>query len=54
MTRMPGRREARKLGTRQALQDAASRLFAERGYAETTVRDIAGAASSGTLPGRRT
>ena len=36
-----GRREANKLATRQALQKAADRLFAERGVAQTTVRDIA-------------
>jgi AcrR family transcriptional regulator len=36
-----GRREAHKLATRQALQRAADRLFAERGVAQTTVRDIA-------------
>jgi len=36
-----GRREANKLATRQALQQAADRLFAERGVAQTTVRDIA-------------
>jgi AcrR family transcriptional regulator len=39
-----GRREANKRATRQALQEAADRLFAERGYAATTVRDIAAAA----------
>jgi AcrR family transcriptional regulator len=39
-----GRREAHKQATRQALQQAADRLFAERGYAATTVRDIAEAA----------
>lgn len=37
----PGRREQRKRATRQALQAAADRLFAERGYDATTVRDIA-------------
>lgn len=35
-----GRREAHKLATRQALQQAADRLFAERGVTQTTVRDI--------------
>ena len=30
-----------KIPTRQAIWDAASRLFAERGYAATSVRDIA-------------
>ncbi len=44
MMTTPGRREASKLATRQALQEAADRLFAEGGFAETTVRDIAAAA----------
>ena len=44
MVQTLGRREAHKQATRQALQQAADRLFAERGYAATTVRDIAGAA----------
>ena len=44
MTVTTGRREANKRATRQALQQAADRLFAEQGYAETTVRDIAAAA----------
>lgn len=39
-----GRREAHKLATRQALQEAADRLFAERGFEKTTVRDIVEAA----------
>jgi AcrR family transcriptional regulator len=39
-----GRREQRKRATRAALQAAADRLFAERGYDATTVRDIAQAA----------
>ncbi|WAZ21502.1 TetR/AcrR family transcriptional regulator [Streptomyces cinnabarinus] len=39
-----GRREAHKAATRKALQEAAHRLFEERGYAQTTVRDIAAAA----------
>lgn len=39
-----GKREAHKIATRQAIQEAADRLFAERGYAETTVRDVADAA----------
>ncbi|MEV6032978.1 TetR family transcriptional regulator [Nonomuraea sp. NPDC052116] len=38
-----GRRELHKRATRQALQEAATRMFEERGYAETTVRDIADA-----------
>jgi AcrR family transcriptional regulator len=39
-----GRREAHKQATRQALQQAADRLFAEQGYAATTVRGVAEAA----------
>jgi AcrR family transcriptional regulator len=39
-----GRREASKRATRAALQRAADRLFAEQGYAATTVREIADAA----------
>ncbi|MFB4279769.1 TetR family transcriptional regulator [Nonomuraea sp. MTCD27] len=36
-----GRREQHKEATRRALQEAATRMFEERGFAETTVRDIA-------------
>ena len=39
-----GRREANKARTRAAVLDAAQRLFAERGYRSTTVREIAEAA----------
>jgi AcrR family transcriptional regulator len=39
-----GWRQRKKLKTRRALADAATRLFAERGYEETTIADLAAAA----------
>src|SRR4029450_2937018 len=44
----PGRRERKKLATRQALQDAALRLVAERGLEQVTVEDISDAADVAT------
>ncbi|MFJ9371236.1 TetR/AcrR family transcriptional regulator [Nocardia sp. NPDC101769] len=41
MAKRVGRRELNKQATRQALLDAAKSLFAQRGYAATTVREIA-------------
>ncbi|MFK0294037.1 TetR/AcrR family transcriptional regulator [Streptomyces sp. NPDC090442] len=43
-----GRRERKKAATRQALADAALRLFAERGYDEVGIRDVAEAADVST------
>jgi AcrR family transcriptional regulator len=40
-TERPDRQERRKRRTRQAIQTAALELFAERGYRETTINDIA-------------
>ena len=44
VTQVVGRRELNKRATREALEQAAKQLFAERGFAATTVRDIADAA----------
>src|ERR1700761_2798286 len=43
-----GGRERKKAATRQAIADAALRLFLERGYDEVSIRDIADAADVST------
>ncbi|MEU4543465.1 TetR/AcrR family transcriptional regulator [Nonomuraea dietziae] len=43
-----GRRERKKAATRQAIADAALRLFLERGYGEVGIREIADAADVST------
>ncbi|MGW2173366.1 TetR family transcriptional regulator [Streptomyces sp. NPDC001705] len=43
----PGRREQNKQKTRKAIEEAAARLFEERGFAATTIRDVAQAAGVG-------
>src|SRR3712207_8221990 len=43
-----GRRERKKAATRQAIADAALRLFLERGYDRVSIRDIADAADVAT------
>jgi AcrR family transcriptional regulator len=47
-TQPPGRRERKKLATRQALMDAALRLVADRGLEQVTVEDISEAADVAT------
>lgn len=49
MTTPPtGRRERKKAATRQAIADAALRLFLEHGYDQVSIRDIADAADVST------
>lgn len=48
MVEEPGRRERKKQRTRQALVEAAVRLFERKGYEQTTVAEIAAAADLST------
>jgi AcrR family transcriptional regulator len=48
-TAPPDRRLRKRLATRQAISDAATRLFIERGFDQVTVDDIAAAADVGRM-----
>jgi AcrR family transcriptional regulator len=49
MDTMPDRRTRKRLATRQAISDAATRLFIERGFDRVTIDEIAEAADVGRM-----
>jgi AcrR family transcriptional regulator len=49
LSTLPDRRARRRLATRQAISDAATRLFIERGFDQVTVAEIALAADVGRM-----
>jgi len=49
MSTPPDRRSSRRLATREAISDAATRLFIERGFDQVTVDEIAAAAGVGRM-----
>ncbi|RYG68338.1 TetR family transcriptional regulator [bacterium] len=49
MSTLPDRRTRKRLATRQAISDAATRLFFERGFEQVTIDEIAEAADVGRM-----
>lgn len=49
LSTLPSRRSRKRLATRQAISDAATRLFADRGFDQVTIDEIAEAADVGRM-----